>query len=117
MIVLVTGGRWWAQRDETFAWMDAIHAEEPITMLIHGDATGADTICAKWAESRGIPTKAFPIAKSDWTRYGRMAGHRRNQTMLDQNPDILVAFPGGAGTNDMKTRAQRKGLPILEYAA
>lgn len=115
MIALVTGGRWWTQKDRSWAWLDSIHAECPIDLLIHGGATGADTICAEWAQDRGVPVKAFPIAKEDWIRYGKPAGHRRNQQMLDENPDVLLAFPGGPGTNDMKTRARKAGLLTLEY--
>jgi hypothetical protein len=117
MRVLVTGGRWWNQKDATWSFLDAIHAETPISLLIHGAAVGADTLCRLWAEDRGIPLLGFPITKADWNRLGKAAGCIRNQTMLDEGlPDILVAFPGANGTKDMKSRARKAGLPILEYS-
>lgn len=115
MRALVTGGRWWQQRERTFAFLDSIHEISPIRLLIHGDATGADTLCKEWAESRGIPTEAHPVTKADWRKYGKAAGCLRNQAMLDQNPDILIAFPGGSGTKDMLTRAKKTSLQIVEF--
>jgi len=32
--------------------------------------------------------------------------------MLELAPDLLVAFPGGKGTDDMISAAEKKGIPI-----
>ena len=43
------------------------------------------------------------------------AGPIRNQEMLDkENPDIVVAFPGGRGTQDMTSRAQNKNIKVVQ---
>ena len=53
---------------------------------------------------------------ADWKTYGKKAGHIRNQQMLDQNPDLVVAFHPDTGitpgTRDMVTRANAKGTPV-----
>ena len=33
--------------------------------------------------------------------------------MIDRGkPDLVIAFPGGRGTEDMVTRAERAGIPV-----
>ena len=114
--VLVTGGRFWNLLPETFRFLDHIHEEVGISLLIHGSADGADTLCAKWAEERGVPVLSFPVTRDDWNSKGRAAGSLRNQQMLDEgHPDVLVAFPGESGTRDMVQRATSRGLEIWRY--
>lgn len=83
-----------------------------IEEVIHGNARGADKLAGKWAERQGIKVTVF---KADWNKYGKAAGIIRNQEMLEQgNPTVVVAFPGGNGTQDMIRRAKLAGLPVLE---
>jgi hypothetical protein len=67
-------------------------------------------LAGKWAESQGVTVEAYP---ADWKKHGRAAGPIRNQRMLDENPDILVAFPGGKGTADMVARARKASLTVI----
>jgi len=64
-----------------------------------------------WAESREIACETYP---ADWDKHGKAAGPIRNQEMLDQHPDFVLAFPGGNGTADMVARARRAGVPVAE---
>lgn len=98
MRVLVTGGRDFSDLALLTGALDHLHAQHPFTVLIHGDASGADRLSGEWAESRGIQVEARP---ADWKKHGRAAGPIRNSQMLDERPDIVVAFPGGKGTADM----------------
>lgn len=86
-----------------------------VTVLIHGDARGADALARKWAEEDGtIQILAFP---ADWKRKGRMAGVLRNHDMIVRgHPDLVVAFPGGRGTADMVMRAKQAGVPIKKIS-
>ena len=79
--------------------------------VIHGDAPGADTLAGRWAHQRAVQVEAFP---ADWDRHGKAAGPIRNRQMLDTNPDLVVAFPGGRGTADTVTEARRRGIKITE---
>ncbi len=111
MKVLITGGRSYADRATVFRELDKLHAETTITVLIHGAATGADTLADSWAKSRGVEVIACP---ADWSRHGRAAGPIRNKAMLtDHAPELLVAFPGGRGTANMISQARAAGLKII----
>ncbi len=111
MRVLVTGGRFWLRRRQTRVFLDLVHEEIGIDLLIHGGAKGADRMCAEWAKDRGIEVLLF---EPDWVRDGKMsAGKIRNQRMIDEGkPDLLLAFPGEGGTADMKAKAKRAGIKI-----
>lgn len=91
--------------------MNMIHTETPITMVIQGGATGADWLAKYWARSHGIKDVEF---KADWGK-GRSAGPKRNAVMLaNSEPDLVVAFPGGAGTADMVKKAKNAGIRVIE---
>ena len=49
MKVIVCGGRNYSDRKRVFTTLDALHAETPITVLMHGDARGADALADDWA--------------------------------------------------------------------
>lgn len=89
------------------AVLDKLHAEHHFTVLIHGAASGVDTMGGEWADSRGVEVAAKP---ANWKRYGRAAGPIRNRAMLKESPDLLVAFPGNSGTRDMVEAAKEAGL-------
>lgn len=107
MKVLVCGGRYYSDRRTLYGVLDGFHAEKPITELISGAASGADTLAAEWARSRGINLTEFP---ANWKSHGSSAGPRRNKLMLKQNPDVVIAFPGGRGTDHMCTIAEDAGV-------
>lgn len=112
MRVLVTGGREFDDLELLEMTLDTIHAAQGFAVLIHGAASGADSLAGEWAARNGIEVLACP---ADWKRYGRRAGPLRNRQMLDLSPDLLVAFPGGRGTADMIAAAKERGVPI-QYA-
>lgn len=110
--ILVCGGRDYADRAFLCQYLDELRAERPIKQLIHGAARGADSLAAQWAKSRGVPTRAFP---ADWNRYGKSAGFRRNERMLQEGrPDLVIAFPGGAGAAHMVKVAAKANTPVRE---
>jgi len=112
--VLVCGGRYYDDATTLFRVMDRIHAETPITMVIHGDAPGADTLAGAWTidQPAHINLRIFP---ADWSLYGRRAGPIRNKQMLAEGkPDLVVAFPGGAGTTSMVRLARNAGVRVME---
>lgn len=55
---------------------------------------------------------------ADWKTHGKRAGSIRNQKMIDDyHPQLVVAFPGGAGTADMVRRARAAGIEVREIPA
>jgi hypothetical protein len=72
-------------------------------------------MAGEWACRRGIENIKF---HAEWEKLGRKAGPLRNQLMLDEGrPDVVVAFPGGRGTEDMMMRARSAGVDVIEAAA
>ena len=98
--VLVCGGREfgdYAMLKRALRSVEAVDGE--IAEIIHGAARGADRLAGRFARENGIPCREFP---ADWNRYGTSAGPIRNREMMKQGqPDLVVAFPGGNGTEDM----------------
>lgn len=108
MRVGVTGGR---DYDNHHAVVNALSCLPPDAILVHGDATGADTLCVEqWGDIHERDTEAHP---ADWLRHGKAAGPIRNQQMIDSGLDLLIAFPGGRGTADMTRRARAAGVPVV----
>lgn len=111
MRVLVTGGR--DYHDRVHVWntlCDLDAARGPITCVIHGAATGADTEAMLWA--RKILHAPFV---ADWRQYGKAAGPMRNARMIAEGrPDLVVAFPGGKGTANCVAQARAAGIEVVE---
>lgn len=110
MRILFCGDRNWIDQGKV---IDAFIALKP-TLVIEGEASGADTMARVEAERRGIPVLAFP---ADWRTYGRAAGPIRNRQMLDEGkPDLVVAFHSNIeqskGTKNMVAQARKRGVPV-----
>jgi hypothetical protein len=115
MKALVCGGRTFEYR--LFIWrrLDSLHKRFNITLVITGGARGADFEGILWAKSREIP---FKIYHAHWDLYGKSAGYIRNEKMLEEEkPDVVIAFPGGVGTDHMRNLAFGKGYKVINYNA
>jgi hypothetical protein len=109
-IVLVTGGRDFKRYGAFRNVMDALHSTSKFDVVVHGDATGADTLANKWAIERGVKQIKFP---ANWTGETNGAGTNRNKFMLEMiTPTIVVAFPGGRGTANMMRIAAERGIEV-----
>jgi hypothetical protein len=117
--VIVCGGRNYRDRETAFATLDRISSEMGgIIEVSHGGAAGADQLANEWCKERGVACRVFP---ADRKQYGKAAGPRRNQTMLDHcllvhGLDLVIAFPGGKGTNDMLRRASALHVSVWQVA-
>lgn len=109
--VLICGGRNFSDVALLSMTLTKLFRELHVAKVVTGAARGADTLGHAYAKHRGIPATEV---KADWSKYGHAAGSRRNQQMLDDHPDIqvVIAFPGGTGTDDMVRRSIRAGVPI-----
>lgn len=111
--LLVCGGRDYSDRARVFQALDTLMVARQITVLIHGGATGADSLAAAWAEDRAIATMVFPVNKGEWRLLGNKAGPLRNERMLrDGRPTAVVALPGGRGTDGMCKLAEAADVPV-----
>lgn len=116
MKVLVTGGRDFRDREWLFAGLDLLDQTlGGITELIEGGASGADCLAANWAiwkkDRTGRPEHSRVPA--EWELHGRSAGPIRNVKMAKMGPDIVLACPGGIGTQHMIDTAKAHGLRVI----
>lgn len=114
MLILVCGGRDYYDRDFLFQWMDGYIAEQqadPVEGCITGGARGADALARDWAYSKGIQTVE---CAANWQHFGKKAGWTRNYAMAYLlEPSIVIAFPGGRGTDMMIEIAGKFDIPVL----
>jgi hypothetical protein len=120
-IVLKTDDVWLICGGRDFADADLFHSVMSDMMrvrggcpkkVVHGAASGADTMAEKWAERMAIGRHRFP---AQWEKHGKAAGPIRNQAMIDKGrPNLVIAFPGGRGTADMVSRARDAGIDVAE---
>lgn len=108
MTVLVCGSREW--RDGSLIRY-RLHRLPRGTTVIHGAARGADQIAGRVADTFGFDVQEFP---ADWRGKGRRAGILRNLEMLDQRPDLVLAFQvdDSTGTQHTIDEAGRRGIPV-----
>jgi predicted Rossmann fold nucleotide-binding protein DprA/Smf involved in DNA uptake len=112
MRVLICGGRDTRLTLDDWKALDQLRLSLPITEVVSGCARGVDSDAIAWARNRGVAVKGFP---ADWDKHGRRAGPLRNQQMADYiAPDgVVLAWPGGSGTDDMCRRAAGMGLWVF----
>ena len=109
--VLVCGGRDYTDWPKVQETLGAIHAVFGISHILHGAATGADSLADRWAREHKVGQTAFA---ADWATHGKAAGPIRNQKMLDEGkPNLVIAFPGRRGTADMMQRSEAAGVEVL----
>lgn len=63
MRLLVCGGREYQDGEWVYAVLDRIHSLRSITLIIEGEATGADALTRAWARSGGVPLDPHPILR------------------------------------------------------
>lgn len=114
MRVLVTGDRNYEDYAMIHVEMRKLREQADHITIIHGGARGADQMAAAIAIVLGYKIKSYP---AQWNTYGKRAGPIRNQLMLDQRPDLVLAFHKNLGeskgTKDMVMRALRAGIPVI----
>lgn len=122
--VIVCGGRDFSDWEKLNQTLDSIFEERgwmsepdeygnclPVVHIIHGGAEGADTLADNYAVMNWCVVTEYPAL---WDKYGKSAGPIRNKQMLDEGePDLVIAFPGGKGTNNMIKQANGRGIEII----
>ncbi len=114
--MVVYGGRKYANKTRLFTVLDDVHSETPVTLVIEGDAPGADRLAKYWAQKRRVKFDPYPAdwsdlqaqnavirKRPDGSFYNANAGNDRNLLMMNKGkPDIAVEFNGGFGTRNMR---------------
>lgn len=88
-----------------------LNKEPNITMIISGDAKGADKIAEKYADSNNL-TKF--IIRPNWDKYGIKAGFIRNSTIIKYSDKIYAFWDGKSnGTRDSIKKAKLANKEIV----
>ena len=110
MKVIISGDRNW---NDWQTIHDRLKTLPKNALIIHGGARGADLIADNIAKKLGLETKEY---KADWDRFGKAAGPIRNSAMLEEEPDIVIAFHANIneskGTKDMLNQARKKHIVV-----
>lgn len=120
IIVFVCGSRDFSDSDLTSQTLDAIVDGEEKVFLIHGAATGADSLASSWARANKIQQQPF---YADWKMYGKAAGPIRNKEMLDElelrkeKGDKIICFafksnPVSIGTDHMISILEKNDFEV-----
>jgi len=118
--MLVCGGRDWVSSVARVNLVQQVLSALPVPdiLIVGGDDTdrqnSVDGTAFLWALNRGIP---IAVVKPHWDRWKRAAGPMRNAAMLKLCPTLVVAFPGGRGTEDMVRKANAAGVPVRHVDA
>jgi YspA, cpYpsA-related SLOG family len=109
--IAVTGGRNYDNRKFVYTMLDSALEKFPNMTLVHGGATGADSLAHDWAVENNVEMIIF---EADWETYGKNAGPIRNKQMAESGICYLIAFTGGAGTNNMFQECRRLSIPTWD---
>jgi hypothetical protein len=108
MRVLVSGSRGFKNKQLVFNRLAQLPRENLV--IVQGGAIGVDSFAYQWAVQNHVNTQTY---RPDWNKYGRGAGFKRNNQMLDTKPDLVLAFWDGAsnGTKHTFTGARAREIP------
>lgn len=108
-IALFCGSREWTDRDAIRRDLESL---PPNSVVIEGEAPGADRIARAQAEGLGIHVARVPAL---WDYYDPGAGYRRNEAMARLRPDFVYAYNlGTGGTEQMIRVAEAECIPVRE---
>ena len=113
MRVLVCGSRDWYDADAIRAELIGLNIGSD-DIIIHGDCRGADRLAGMIGEELGAEVQVY---RAQWHVFGKSAGPRRNQAMLDEGkPDLVLAFhwdlAQSKGTKHMVGIARAAGVEV-----
>jgi len=119
--LLVTGSRDW--KDDRIIKNAMLDARDRLGVmnseitLVHGGATGADSLAADWAYVLGWEIEPYPLGKKDWHEQGKKAGPLRNKRMVDSGIDACLAFilNNSRGGSQCLGLVKAKGIPWTAY--
>lgn len=113
--ILVCGGRDFDNYTLVKKYMDQLTPENGVAadlIIMEGGAAGVDSNARRWCRENGRPCMTFQAC---WDYYNKAAGGIRNAWMLKfGEPDLVIAFPGGTGTRNMKSQAESAGVIVWD---
>ena len=121
--LLVTGSRTWgSEAADTVRLRQALnHVAQEVgyrtPILIHGGARGLDRLAASHWRGLGLPTEEH---LPDWDGpWGRQAGFRRNELMVNLGANLCLAFirDQSRGATHCANFAERRNIRTIRFYA
>lgn len=85
----------------------------PGAIIVSGGADGVDSVAEGLAKGYGNPVLIF---RPEWGKYGKSAGFKRNQKIVDAADEIIAFHIGDSpGTADTIRRAKEAKKPLTIY--
>ena len=114
MKILICGTRYVIDKHRDMIKNVLINFDPLQDIIIHGGAPGVDSTAGNIAQSMGFKVLCV---MADWKKYGKGAGPMRNSTMIQMNPDLVVAFPyptleKSIGTFDTVKKARNANIKV-----
>ena len=114
--VLFCGDRKYNNKNRIWNVMLALVKQYGEIVVMHGDAKGADRLAGYVAKEFDLEVQVYP---ANWGLHGLAAGPIRNRQMLDQKPELVVAFHPfirkSKGTKDCITEARKRMIEVRVY--
>lgn len=102
----VTGGRNYRNKKKVWQVMNQAKGTLGDRMfVVVGCAPGLDRYVRWWCDENLKPEQ-YRVFYADWDELGNYAGHERNTRMALFGLDMLIVFPGGVGTANMKEQTE-----------
>lgn len=99
-------------REQIFYSLDTCRDIHHFDFIVTGGQTGIDAATKEWADAHKIEVKEY---FADWKQWGPSASQLRNKKMLEEiEPILILAFPGGLGTNSFKALSGAVKCPVVE---
>jgi len=107
-MLLITGSRTWTDYKAIRRDLANLVTRFNLSVIV-GDAKGADRMASYNCGLMNIPCKVF---KADWNTHGKLAGFKRNEVMVNQKPDGLIAYRinESKGTTHCIRLAEKAGI-------
>jgi hypothetical protein len=111
MKLAIVGSRTFTEYEAMVARVHQYRALWPDLTIVSGGAKGADAMGEHLAKQWNLP---IIIHRPEWDKYGRSAGYRRNESIINDS-DIVLAFfapgPRSKGTQhsvDIALKQQKR---------
>jgi len=106
----VVGSRQNIPREKVYQILDGIHQTFYIEVIISGGADGVDSFAGEWASQHKIK---LLVIDPQWHKFGKSAGARRNQEIVNASDKILILWDGKSrGTKITLNMARKAKKPL-----
>lgn len=110
MLILITGSRYYTNKESIENEIKKFSNDN--LLIIHGGCKGADLLAEHVCKKLDIKTKIY---QANWS-LGLKAGPLRNIEMLNQKPDLVLAFheniSESKGTKHVISECQKRNIPF-----